>query len=163
MSFTVDWQNKIVDSDASITDIPAAHVALRLLESSDAGILHPTIITYKEIVLGGGATLPALAFVNGYRLRFPAAGSYSISGGNLLATIVPVAGVFVERNQAAAYAVTSIGSGGAGGGGSGLSADEVAAAVFNANAGSYDAPGSFGRILNRVLTVAKFLTYKDGR
>lgn len=115
MAFTVDWINRIVDSSTSIADVVAAHTELRLLEASGLGMLYPAIITYKEVDLGGGAKFPAIAFINGYQLRFPVAGSYVIKGGNLSATIVPVAGVFVERQTSAAYAVTSVGGGGSGG------------------------------------------------
>lgn len=109
MTFTVDWINKIVDSDIGITDIPAAHTALRVLEASNTGVLYPSILTYKLVDLGNGASFPAITFQNGYQLRFPNAGSYTISGGNFRAAIVPVAGVYVERNSAAAYAVTAVG------------------------------------------------------
>lgn len=129
--FSVDWANKIVDASASITDIPAAHAELRALEMSDAGILYPPIISYRELAVGGGAVFPAIAFINGYRLRFPAAGNYTISGGNLSATIVPVAGVFVERVSASAYAVTAVGSSSGGStGGSTVAPDDVANAVW---------------------------------
>lgn len=113
MTFTVDWVNKIVDSSASITDVIAAHEELRALEGSSLGVLYPAILTYKELSLSGAAKFPAIDFINGYRLRFPNAGNYTIGGGNFNAVIVPVAGVYVERNSSSAYAVTSIGAGGA--------------------------------------------------
>jgi hypothetical protein len=111
MSFSVDWENRIVDSTSSITDIPAAREQLRALEDSVVGILYPPIIAYKQVALGGGALFPAIAFINGYKLRFPAPGNYEIRGGNLLAEVVPVEGVFVDRTQSAAYAVTAEGGG----------------------------------------------------
>jgi len=114
MTFSVDWENRIVNSDVSITDIPATRAALRALEDSAEGILYPPIITYKEIPLGGGAVFPAIEFINGYHLHFPIPGSYEIKGGNLTATIMHEAGVYVDRTQAAAYAVTSVGGGGGG-------------------------------------------------
>lgn len=114
MAFTVDWVNKIVDSSTSIADIVAARGELRALESSLAGMLRPAILTYKEIDLGGSARFSAVDFVNGYRLRFPAAGNYIITG-NLNATILPVAGVYVERRTSAAFATTSGGAAAAGG------------------------------------------------
>ena len=113
MALSVDWANKIVDSSTSIVDIVAARGELRTLESSVAGMLYPVIITYKEIDLGGGSRFVAIDFINGYRLRFPAAGNYTIVG-NLNAVILPVAGVYVERKTSAAFATIS-GSGGAGG------------------------------------------------
>jgi hypothetical protein len=121
--FTVDWANKIVDSTASITDIPATREALRALEDSATGVLYDPIINYKELDVGGGAIFPAIEFINGYKLRFPNAGNYSIAGGNFRATIEPVAGVFVERQTSAAYAVTSVGGG--------VTPDQVATAVWN--------------------------------
>lgn len=113
MTISIDWTNKIVNSTASITDIVGFHSILRGFEDDVEGIIYPLTHTYKEVDLGGGAKFPAIAFINGWQLKFPAAGNYTISGGNLLATIVPVAGVFIQQTQSAAYAVTSIGSGGA--------------------------------------------------
>lgn len=121
--FSVDWQNKIVDSDSNITDVVAAHQELRELETSDTGILYPTIIFYKELDLGNGAKFPSIDFINGYQLRFPTPGNYVISGGNLNATIIPVSDVYLERITSAAYAVTSVGSSG------GATADDIAKAV----------------------------------
>lgn len=114
MAFSVDWVNKIVDSSSSISDVTAAHLEIRALESSPLGVLYPAICTYKELDLGNGAKFPAIEFINGYRLRFPSAGNYAIGGGNFKAAIIPVAGVYVERNSAASYAVTAIGGGGGG-------------------------------------------------
>lgn len=112
MALTADFTNKIVHSDASITDVVAFHAALRDIEFSDAGMLAPVVHTYKEVALGGGAKFPAIAFINGWTLQFPA-GNYELRGGNVDCTINPVAGCFVRQTQSAAYAVTSIGSGGA--------------------------------------------------
>ncbi len=120
MAFTVDWINKIVYSTASITDIPVTRNQLRDLEESDIGMLYPPIIAYKEINLGGGSIFPAIEFVNGYTLQF-SAGNYEISGGNLLADINPVAGVFVDRTTSGSYAVTSNASSGP----SGLTAEQA--------------------------------------
>ena len=60
-------------------------------------------------------------FINGWTLKFPSAGNYTITG-NLNATIVPVAGVYVERKTSAAYVTTAVG-------GSGPTAASIAAAV----------------------------------
>lgn len=157
MIFTPDWSSRIIDCDSSITDIPAAHLALRALESSQAGMLHPPIINYKELGIGGGAVFPSIEFINGYKLRFPVAGSYVISGGNLLATIAPVSGVYIERNFSAAYAVTSTGGGGGGGG---ATAQEIAQAVWEESTAQHVSPGTFGRLVNGLLTLAKFLSFK---
>ena len=112
MALTPDFANRIVHSDASITDVVAFHLALRDIEDDAKGIRYPAIHTYKQIDLGGGAFFPAVAFVNGWTLQFPA-GNFEVRGGNVKAVINPVAGCFVDRTQSAAYAVTSIGAGGA--------------------------------------------------
>ena len=106
MTLTVDWTNRIVDSSVSITDLSATHAELRALESSPLGMLYPPIITYKEIDLGGGAKFLAIAFISSFKLRFPVPGNYTIKG-NLSATIIPVAGVYVERQTSAAFAMVS--------------------------------------------------------
>ncbi len=147
MTFTVDWANKIVDSSSSITDLLAARNELRILEASTTGILYPSIFTYKELPIGGGALLPGITFINGYVLRFPTAGSYEVSGGNWVSTILMGAGVAVERRSAAAYAVTAVGSGGGGSGTAPTSQD-------NANA-VWSHP-----FASKLLTVAKYLGLK---
>lgn len=125
MALTADFNNLIIYSDASITDMVAFHDALRDIEASDDGLLYPTIHTYKEVQLGGGAIFPAVAFVNGWTLQFPV-GNWAVSGGNLNATINPVAGCYVKQTQSAAYAVSS-----AMGGTTGPTAEEVAAATVS--------------------------------
>jgi hypothetical protein len=109
---TVDWLNKIVDSTSSILDLPAFKDTIRDLEDDALGILYPPVISYKKLDLGGGAYFHAVELINGYQLRFPVAGSYTIVG-NLGGTIVAVAGVYVERKTSAAFATAA--SGGSGG------------------------------------------------
>lgn len=119
---TVDYANKIVLMDASITDIPVFHEALRDAESTETGMLYPTIHTYKQVDLGGGSVFPAVDFINGWTLQFPV-GNYTIAGGNLNATINPIAGCYVKQTQSAAYAVTATG-------GSGFTLEQIADAVW---------------------------------
>lgn len=121
MATTVDWAARIVESTTSIMDLVAFKDTLRDLEDDAVGMLYPSIITYKKVDLGGGAFFHAVEFVNGYQLKFPNAGNYEIQG-NLGATIVPVAGVYVERKTSAAFATTSSG-------GSGPTSADIAAAV----------------------------------
>ena len=113
MAISVDWNARLVNSTSSIPDIVAFKDELRAFEESETGMLYPPILTYKRLDLGGGAYMHGVDFINGYQLRFPTPGSYIIVG-NIGATIVPVAGVFVDRTKAAAFA-TVAGSGGTGG------------------------------------------------
>jgi hypothetical protein len=113
MAVTVDWQAKVVESTASITDIVAFKDALRDLEDDAIGMLYPPIITYKRLGLGGGAFFHAVDFINGYILRFPVPGNYEIVG-NIGAVIDPLPGVFVDRLKSSAFA-TVVGEGGAAG------------------------------------------------
>ena len=121
MTITVNWATKIIDSSASITDLVAFHATLRDREDDFSGGIYPVTHTWKALDLGSGAFFYGLDLINGYTLRFPTAGNYSIVG-NLGGTIVPVAGVYVERKTSAAFATTAVG-------GSGPSADSIAAAV----------------------------------
>lgn len=113
MTLSVDWVNRLVLSTGSIPDIVAFKEALRGFEDSDAGLLYPPIIQYKRLDLGSGAYFHAVDFINSYQLKFPSAGSYYIIG-NIGVTVVPVAGVFVDRTKAAAFASLA-GTGGSGG------------------------------------------------
>lgn len=121
MALTFDPVAKVIDSSASILDLPAFHAELRDWEDGEVGAIHPVTHTWKALALGGGAFMYGLDFINGWQLRFPTPGNYTVQG-NLNATILPVAGVFVERKTAAAYATTAIG-------GSGPSAADIAAQV----------------------------------
>ena len=118
MAISVDWSNKMVESTASILDLPEFHATLRDLEDDSAGAIHPVTHTWKALDLGGGAFMYQCDFVNGYVLKFPSAGNYTIQG-NLNATISPVAGVYVERKTSLAYATTAVG-------GSGPTASDIA-------------------------------------
>lgn len=124
MTISIDYANKIIESTASITDLPVFHAALRDLEDDATGAIYPVTHTWKALDLGGGAFFYQLDLINGYQLKFPSAGNYTISG-NLNATIIPVAGVYVERKTSAAYATTAVG-------GSGPTAGDIAAAVLAA-------------------------------
>lgn len=126
MTITVDWANKLVLSDASITDVVAFKDTIRDLEDDATGMLYQPIITYKRLDLGGGAYFHGVDFINGYQLKFPNAGNYTVIG-NIGATIVPVAGVFVDRTKSAAFA-TVAGTGGS----TGPTASEIAAAILAA-------------------------------
>lgn len=127
MALTINWAAKVIDSDSSITDLPAFHAELRDAEDSAEGMLHPTTHRWRALDLGGGAFFYAADLINGWRLRFPAPGTYTIQG-NLGGEIIPVAGVYVERKTSAAYATTAVG-------GSGPSASDIAAALLAALAG----------------------------
>lgn len=118
MAITIDWVNKIIESTASINDLPAFKDTIRDLEESPTGILFPSVISYKKVDLGGGAFFHAVDIINGYQLKFPTPGNYQILG-NLGGTIVPVAGVYVERKTSAAFSTT------AGGGGGGITLQQI--------------------------------------
>ena len=121
MALTVNWSTKVIDASASILDLPAFHAELRDLEDDAAGAIHPVTHSWKALDLGG-AFMYGLELLNGYQLRFPAPGNYTIQG-NLGGTIVPVAGVYVERRTSAAYVTTAVG-------GSGPSAQSIADSVL---------------------------------
>lgn len=124
MAITIDWANKVIESTASITDLPAFHALLRDLEDDAGGVIYLTTHTWKALDLGGGAFFYQADLINGYQLKFPSAGNYTITG-NLNATIIPVAGVYVERKTSAAFVTTAVG-------GSGPTAADIAAAVLAA-------------------------------
>ena len=123
MTITVDWANKVVESTASITDLPAFHATLRDLEDDPTGAIHPVTHTWKALDLGSGAFFYAADLINGYVLKFIGAGPFQISG-NLNGTIVDT-GVQIERKTSAAFATTAVG-------GSGPSAESIAAALLAA-------------------------------
>lgn len=121
MALTFNPATKVIDSSESILDLPAFHAALRDWEDGEVGAIHPVTHTWKALALGGGAFMYGLDLINGWQLRFPTPGNYVVQG-NLNATILPVAGVYVERKTSAAYATTTVG-------GSGPSATDIAAQV----------------------------------
>ena len=120
---SIDWPNKIIESDSSILDLPAFHATLRELEDDATGAIHPVTHRWKALDLGGGAFFYQADLINGYTLRFSGAGPFQISG-NLKGPIVDT-GVQVERTTSAAFSTTAVG-------GSGPSAESIAAAVLAA-------------------------------
>lgn len=124
MSLTFDTANLVIESTSSILDLPAFHAELRDFEDSTEGAILPVTHKWKALDLGGGAFFYQCDLQNGWQLKFPAAGNYVIQG-NLNGTVIPVAGVYVERKTSAAFATTAVG-------GSGPSAEAIAAAVIAA-------------------------------
>ena len=107
---SIDWENKVVESTASITDLPAFKDTIRDLEDDAEGMLYSPVIIYKKVIVGSGA-LHAVDFINGYRLKFIGAGPFVITG-NLNATIIPT-GVQIEREKSLSFVtVASDGGGG---------------------------------------------------
>lgn len=90
MSLTFDTVNLIIESTASLTDLPAFHAVLRDWEDSEIGAIYPVTHRWKALDLGGGAFFYQADCINGWRLKFPNAGNYQIDG-NLNIEIVPVA------------------------------------------------------------------------
>ena len=124
MALTFNTAALVIESSASLTDLPAFHAELRDWEDSVEGMLWPVTHTWKALDLGGGAFFYQLDLINGYQLKFPTAGNYTITG-NLNGAIVPVAGVYVERKTSAAFVTTAVG-------GSGPTAADIAAAILAA-------------------------------
>ena len=124
---SIDWPNKIIESDSSILDLPAFHATLRDLEDDADGAIHPVTHTWKALDLGGGASFYQVDLIHGYALRFVGAGPFQING-NLRGSIVDT-GVQVERTTSAAFSTTAVG-------GSGPSAESIAAAVVSALQGT---------------------------
>ena len=120
---SIDWPNKIIESDSSILDLPAFHATLRDFEDDAAGAIWPVTHTWQVLDLGGGALFYQADLINGYSLKFIGAGPFQIAG-NLKGSIVDT-GVQVERMTSAAFSTTSVG-------GSGPSAESIAAAVLAA-------------------------------
>lgn len=121
MALSFDTANLVIESTASITDLPAFHAEVRDWEDSAAAAVYPVTHKWKALDLGGGAYFYQLDLANGWQLTFPLPGSYTVVG-NLKGIIIPAAGVYVERMTSAAYVTTAIG-------GSGPTAAEIAAAT----------------------------------
>lgn len=124
MALTFNTATYTIESTASILDLPAFHAELRDWEDSEAGAIHPVTHGWKALDLGSGGFFYQADILSPWVLKFTNPGNYQING-NLNATIVPVAGVYVERKTSAAYVTTAIG-------GSGPSAADIAAEVIAA-------------------------------
>lgn len=150
MALTFDHANLVIESTASITDLPVFHAALRDWEDSDIGVVHPVTHKWKALSLGGGGFMYQADLINGWSLKFPNAGNYTING-NLKGSIIPVAGVYVERETSTSYVTTAQG-------GTGPTAAEIAAEVWQVQTISMSSDGSVGKwITGKLLTVPKFL------
>ena len=142
MALSANFATKVITSTTSITDVVAFHLALRDIEDDPLAMVHPVVHTYKEIDLGG-SVFPAVAFINGWTLQFPA-GNWEIRGGNVAATINPVANCYVKYTASAAYSVTAVGAGGA-------SASDIADAVLAAM--NLTPPGVDARKMNGAVII----------
>ena len=120
---SIDWPNKIIESDSSILDLPAFHATLRDLEDDAAGAINPVTHRWKALDLGGGAFFYQADLLNGYALKLTGDGPFQING-NLRGSIIDT-GVQVERTTSAAFSTTAVG-------GSVPSAESIAAAVVAA-------------------------------
>ena len=123
MALTFDTTNRVIESTASITDLPAFHAALRDWEDSEAGAIHPVTHRWKALDLGSGAFFYQADLINSWQIKFIGSGPFTVSG-NLKGPIIDT-GVQVERETSAAYITTAVG-------GSGPSASDIAAAVLAA-------------------------------
>ena len=123
MALSFDTANLVIESTASIPDLAAFHTSLRDWEDGEVGAIYPVTHSWKALDLGSGAYFYGLDLTNGWTLKFPNAGNYTITG-NLGGTIVPTSGVYVERKTCAAFATTAVG-------GSGPTAGDVADAVWS--------------------------------
>ena len=110
---SIDWTNKVVECTTSITDLPSFKDTIRGLEDDSEGMLFPPVIIYKKVSVGS-ASLHAVDFINGYRLKFIGVGPFVIIG-NLNADIIPT-GVQIEREKSLSF-VTVAGDGAVVGGG----------------------------------------------
>lgn len=122
MALSFDTANLVIESTASITDLAVFHASLRDWEDSEEAAIYPVTHTWKALDLGSGAYFYQADLINGWTLKFPNAGNYTITG-NLGGTIEPVSGVYVERKTSAAFVTTAVG-------GSGPTAGDVADAVW---------------------------------
>ena len=143
MTISIDWANKLVLSTASILDAAVCHLTLRDLEDDPEGVIHPVVHQWRALDLGGGAFFYQINLINGYQWKFPTPGNYTMKG-NIKGSIVPVSGVYVERETSAAYATTAVG-------GSGPSASDIAAAVVAA-LGATTIPVNVTHINSELLT-----------
>lgn len=121
MALTFDTADLVIESTSSITDLPVFHAALRDWEDSAEAAVYPVTHKWKALDQGGGAYMYQADLINGWRLKFPNAGNYTITG-NLKGIIIPVAGVYVERQTSTAYITTAQG-------GAGPTKEDIAAAV----------------------------------
>lgn len=120
MALSFDTANLVIESTASITDLPSFHAELRDWEDDEAGAIWPVTHSWKALDLGGAFFYQA-DLTNGWKLKFVGSGPFTING-NLNGTIVST-GVQVERKTSAAYVTTAIG-------GSGPSAADIAAELL---------------------------------
>lgn len=139
---TIDYQNLIVESTSSIVDIVAFHEELRDTEESEIGILYPVTHLWKVVPLGGGAFFYSVQFANGWKLKFPNAGSYQIIG-NITAEIIQVPGVFIEKITSAAFSTTTVGS-------TGFTLEQIAEEVWKKSLTGNQTPGSGGSMLQDI-------------
>lgn len=168
MSYTFDGVNRVCILGAGVTSLGAQDMYSRWKEWVAQGD-NAKFLPFLDVV-GGNPTAGANAIasyffvLNGWKIR-PQEANHTLTVSGILNTddssdpFTNTVGswririVQVVPMQAETITVTA-------GGGGGLTATQVASAVLNAPASTYNAEGTVGRILNSVLTVAKFLGLK---
>ena len=163
MSISISWGTKIIfvpKSDTTLVqsvpteirslDINVLRLALKGLEESDAGITFEKTHNHNTTVLLSGVTYARVVeIINGYTITFED-GQYAVNliGANSnIGDVTNVNQVSIRVSNSAGLAVST-------GAGVGTVA-EVATAVWNASAATYNVNGSMGQQLNAAPTAVE--------
>jgi hypothetical protein len=150
--FTFDFDERYINVDVGIVSLDCVllYAAIKLAQTSEAGVIHPRIAsgTGRNMLGPGVRTALTLELLPPWQLRFsPGAYSVTISGGNLIGGLNgdPIAdcpgATIVLIQSAAATIVTS--------GGSAPAAD-IADAVWGASLDEQTVASTAGAALKRI-------------
>lgn len=170
MAITVDWATKVITiPQADLTfisgtlyelDTDTFRLALKALEDDEDGI--PFLDTHRHntaVTVAGTTFARIVEIINGYSVEFEN-GAYSVRLVGSNNNIFDVEnGILVQNTvqviaQNAAGLITYNTGGGVG------TPAEVADAVWDAVTSGHNDTGSFGALMQKLLTVAKFLGLK---
>lgn len=173
MALSVDWATKVITVPQSycthITgtlyelDTNQMRLDLKDLEDDVIGIVFPDTHRHNTTVTVAGVTYArTIEIINGYSVVFDPNTAWSVRLAGSNNNVFDIENGILTQNQVQVIPTNSAGLIQVTSGSGVLPSDvaDIAAAVWDEDASVHTSPGTIGAILNKVLTVGKFLGLK---
>lgn len=163
---SVDWGTRVItvpQADLSLVsgslyelDVDDFRLALKDLEDSDEGMSFPATHRHNtEVTLSGVTYARSVEIINGYTVTFEDTGTpyrvRCVGANHNISDVQNLNDVSLIIGNSAGLIVV---------GGAGLTASDIAAAVWDRATASHTTSGTFGVLMKALLTVRKFLALK---
>jgi hypothetical protein len=169
MAISVDWMSKVItvpQADLTLVsgtlyelDTDSFRLELKDLEDSEEGqVFEDTHRHNTEVTVAGTTFARSIEIINGYSVTFTPDSQWSVRLVGSNNNFFDVENGVLNQNQVQVIPSNSAGLIVAPG--SGATAEEVADAVWDELTAAHQIDATYGNILSKVLTVAKFLGLK---